>query len=514
MRLDNFVRLFRNRNAAMVDLNDKATGGSPHGEEVTAMGLKSFEQHRESLRDGREVYFDGERVADVTTHPVLGVGMSFAGIDYKLAEDPEHRGLAVCTDPRTQEEYSRFYKIPETTEDLLKRRELIAAGSRVTGGPPLIKEIGTDALFALHIVADHMDKHVGTSCLPKVRKYYEACRAQDLGFAVAQTDVKGDRSRRPSEQHNPDVYVRVVERSKDGIVVRGAKAHTTASPFANELIVLPTRAMAEADADYAVGFAIPVATPGLKLIAGVSSHPGDNRFDYPVTTDLKMVDTVTVFDNVFVPWERVFVCGEWQYAGALANTFVEFHRFTAASYKLPMCELFIGAAQLIAEYNGVANVTHVRDKIMELIAWTETTRGLLVAAAMEHKVVPPGVARPSITLTNIAKHHFARNYHTMVQNLQDIAGGLLVTAPFRRDWENEATRSYLDHYLGGVEGVSGVQRTRAMKLIRDIAASGFGGYQEILSIHAEGSLAAQRITILRDYDVKRCVEIAKTYLKD
>lgn len=478
------------------------------------MGLKTFEQHRESLRDGREVYFDGERVADVTTHPVLGVGMAFAAIDYRLAEDPEHRELAVCTEPGTGEEYSRFYKIPRNTEDLLKRRELIAAGSRVAGGPPLIKEIGTDALFALHIVADHMDRNLGTSCLAKIRSYYEECRAKDLGFAVAQTDVKGDRSKRPSEQPNPDVYVRVVERRKDGIVVRGAKAHTTASPFANELIVLPTRAMAEADADYAVSFAVPLAAPGLKLIAGVSSHPVGNRFDYPVTTDLKMVDTVTIFDDVFVPWERVFLCGEWRYAGALANTFVEFHRFTAASYKLPMCELFIGAARLIAEYNGVAEATHVRDKIMELIAWTETTRGLLVAASMEHKVVPPGIAVPSVVLTNIAKHHFARNYHMMVQNLQDVAGGLLVTAPFRKDWEHEATRSYLDHYLGGVEGVSGTRRTRAMKLIRDIAASGFGGYQEILSIHAEGSLAAQRITILRDYDVNRCVNIVKRYLKD
>lgn len=185
------------------------------------MGLKTFDRHKESLRDGREVYFDGERVADVTTHPVLGVGMSFAGIDYKMAEDPVHRDLAVCIDPRTGEAYSRFYKIPETSEDLLKRRELIAAGSRVSGGPPLIKEIGTDALFALHIVADHTDRHLGTSILPKVRSYFEACRAQDLGFAVAQTDVKGDRGKRPSEQHNPDVYVRVVDRREDGIVVRG-----------------------------------------------------------------------------------------------------------------------------------------------------------------------------------------------------------------------------------------------------------------------------------------------------
>jgi len=478
------------------------------------MGLKTFEQHRDGLRDGREVYFEGERVEDVTTHPVLAAGMSFAAIDYRLAEDDAHRALAVCVDPVTGEPYSRFYRIPENCDDLLRRRELIAAGSRVSGGPPLIKEIGTDALFALHIVSDHMDRRIGTASLPKVRRYFAECRARDAGFAVAQTDVKGDRGKRPSRQHNPDVYVRVVERREDGIVVRGAKAHTTASPFADELIVLPTRAMAEDDRDYAVAFAVPVATPGVKLIAEVSSYPGDNRFDYPVTTDLKMVDTVTVFDDVFVPWERVFLCGEWEYAGALANAFVEFHRFTAASYKLPMCELFIGAAQLIAEYNGVAGVTHVRDKIMELIAWTETTRGLLVAAAKEHRIAPPGIAVPNVTLTNIAKHHFARNYHAMVQNLQDVAGGLLVTAPFRKDWENPATGKYLDHYLGGVEGVSGRQRVRLMKLIRDIAASGFGGYQEILSIHAEGSLAAQRITILRDYDVKRCVEIVKSYLKE
>ena len=162
------------------------------------MGLKSFEQHRLGLRDGREVYFEGERVADVTTHPVLGAGMAFAAIDYRLAEEDEHRGLAVCTDPKTGEEYSRFYRIPETAEDLLKRRELIAAGSRVCGGPPLIKEIGTDALFALHIVSDHMDKRLGTSVLPKVREYFGTCRSGDLGFAVAQTDVKGDRGKRPS----------------------------------------------------------------------------------------------------------------------------------------------------------------------------------------------------------------------------------------------------------------------------------------------------------------------------
>lgn len=474
------------------------------------MALKTREEHLAGLKDGRTVYFGGEKIEDVTAHPILGPAARHAAVDYALAEEPAHQELATYRDPQTDEAYSRYYKIPQGTEDLLKRRELIAAGTRAGKGVvPLVKEIGTDALFALHIVADYMDKHLGAEYLSRVRDYYEMCRAEDLAFAVAQTDTKGDRSKGPSEQPNPDYYVHIVERGEDGIVVRGAKAHTTAAPFADEMIVLPTRSMRERDADYAVSFAVPLDTPGLRLIAEVSSYAVNDNFDYPVSSEHKMVDTVTIFDDVFVPWERVFMAGEWQYAGALANTFVQFHRFTAAAYKLPMCELFIGAGQLIAGYNGIADKSHIREKLMELIAWTETTRGLLIAASLECELVEPGVAVPNTILTNIAKHHFATNYHQMVQNLQDIAGGLLATAPYRRDWDNEETGKDLDYYLGGVEGVSGRERVQAMNLIRDIAASGFGGYQEILSIHAEGSLAAQRITILRDYDVERCVRLAR-----
>lgn len=481
------------------------------------MGLKTFDEHRASLRDGREVYYRGERVEDVTTHPVLGIGMAHAAIDYRLAEDPEHRELAVYTDPETGETYSRYYKIPTDAEDLLKRRELIAAGTRAGKGVVLlIKEIGTDALFALHIVAHHLDQHRGTEYLPRVQSFYRYCRDNDLAHAVAQTDVKGDRGKRPSQQPHPDYYLRIVERRADGIVVRGAKAHTTGAPFVNEIIVLPTRAMTEADANYAVAFAVPVNTPGLKLIADPSSEVVGDTFGYPVSSEHKMVDTITIFDDVFVPWERVFLCGEWEYAGALANTFVQFHRFTAISYKLPLCELLIGGAALMAQYNGIADKAHVRDKLMELIAWTETTRGLAVAAAVEHDTVPPGIAVPNTTLTNIAKYHFARNYHMMVQNVQDIAGGLIVTGPSTADWESPATRPYLERYLGGAEGVTAEQRLRLMNLLRDLVASDFGGYNEVLAIHAEGSLAAQRITVVREYDVQRCVELAKraAYVED
>lgn len=474
------------------------------------MALKTYEEHLASVRDGREVYYAGQRIDDVAAHPILGVGLRHAALEYALAADPQHRELATYSDPETGQLHSRYYKIPQGAEDLLRRRELIAAGTRAGRGVVLlIKEIGTDALFALHIVAHQVDQAKGTDYLSRVRAFYRHCRDRDLSHGVAQTDVKGDRARRPSEQPHPDYYLRIVERRPDGIVVRGAKAHTTFGAFVDELIVLPTRALTPAEADYAVAFAVPTSTPGVRLIAKPSSTVLDDGFAHPITSRHKMVETLTIFDDVFVPWERVFLCGEWDHAGALANTFVQFHRFTAVSYKLPMCELFIGGAALMAQYNGIAGVSHVRDKLMELIAWTETARGLLVASAVEHRVVPPGVAVPETALTNIAKHHFARHYHQMVQNVQDIAGGLIVTGPTTADWENPQTRPYLERYLGGPEGVSAEARLRVVNLLSDIVASEFGGYQEVLSIHAEGSLAAQRITIVREYDLARCVELAR-----
>ncbi len=411
--------------------------------------------------------------------------------------------------PMTGETYSRYFALPRTAEDLLARRELIAAGTRAGRGVvPLVKEIGSDALFALTIVADAMAAHDGGAVAERVATLLARARSEDLAFAVAQTDVKGDRSLRPSAQPNPDAYLRIVDRSAEGIVVRGAKAHTTGTPFADMIIVLPTRAMGPADADYAVSFAVPVATPGLRLIAEASSRAAADPFDAPVSGRHKMVDTLTIFDDVFVPWSSVFLAGEHEMAGPLAEAFVDFHRFTAASYKLPMCELFIGAASLVARANGTSNVGHIRDNLGSVIAWTETTRALLVAAAHEHRIVAPGLAIPDPILTNLAKHHFADSYHHMAKLVQDIAGGLVVTAPSAANWDNAELRPQLERYLQGSAAVGGEDRARLMALIRDITASEFGGYQSVLSIHAEGSLAAQRIAVVRGYDVAGCEELA------
>jgi aromatic ring hydroxylase len=222
-----------------------------------------------------------------------------------------------------------------------------------------------------------------------------------------------------------------------------------------------------------------------------------------------MTETLTVFEDVFVPKERVFLQKEWQYAGVLAKTFVEFHRFTAISYKLPLTDALAGAAQLIADYNGLTRANHIREKLTRLIAYTETLRALTRQAALQCRIAEENIAVPSPLLVNIAKLHFAENYHKMVSYVQDISGGVLVTGPSEEDLLNPETRELIERYLGGKAGISAQDRLRVLNMISDLTASDFGGYQEVLAIHAEGSIEAEKMTIHREYDFRDSLELAK-----
>lgn len=474
------------------------------------MALRTPQAYQASLQDERVIYYRGERVKDVTTHPVLRVAVQHASIDYQMAEDPRYHDLAVVRDPHSGEEMSRYYHLPRHSDDLLKRSQLIETATSLGRTlVVLIKEIGSDALFALHLVARRMDDALHTDYLDRVKRFYQYCARHDLALAVAQTDVKGDRSLGPSQQAHPDYYLRIVEERPDGIVVRGAKVHTSVLTNANEVIVLPTRNLSEADRDYAVAFAIPVNTPGLTMICSPYGAPRAGSHDHPIASQHKMMETLTVFDDVFVPRERVFLQKEWQYAGDLARTFVEFHRFTAISYKLPLTDALVGAAQLIADYNGLTRAGHIREKITRLIAYTQTLRALTVQAAQQCRVQEEGIAVPSALLVNIAKLHFAEHYHQMVAYVQDISGGLLVTAPGEDDLLNPATRPLIDKYLGGKAGVPAAQRLRLLSMISELTAADFGGYQAVLAIHAEGSIEAEKLTIYREYDFHHSLALAQ-----
>jgi 4-hydroxybutyryl-CoA dehydratase / vinylacetyl-CoA-Delta-isomerase len=455
-------------------------------------GLRTPEEYRASLVDGRRVYYRGERVVDVTTHPVFTLAVEHASLDYKMAEDPAHRDLAVTPDG-----FSRYFAVPASAEDLLARSALIEAATRAGKTlVVLIKEIGTDALFSLLAIKDQL----GEPYAGRIDAFYEHCRDNDLALCVAQTDVKGDRALSPSKQPNPDAYLRIVEERPDGIVVRGAKVHTSVSVNANEVIVLPTRAMGADDAPYAVAFAVPVDTPGLTLIASpYLSTKGKVEAEHPLSAERKMVETSTLFDDVFVPADRVFMAGQYAHAGDLARGFVEFHRFTAISYKLPLVDALVGAALLAARVNGLERAGHVRDKLSQLICYAETLRALTHHAAQKCKVVN-GVAIPDTLLVNIAKLQFALGLHNAFQLVQDIAGGLLVTYPAPEDLDHPDYGPALGRYLEAAGGASGAERLRVMNLISDLTAGEYGGYQAVLAVHAEGSIEAEKLTILAQYE--------------
>ena len=469
------------------------------------MPLMSPDEYRRSLRDGRVVYYRGERVEDVASHPVIGIAVNHAAIDYEMAETEEE--LALVRGPDGP--YSRYYHVPASADDLLKRSALIERATALGGTlVVLIKEIGSDALFALRLLASRMDGELGTDYLARVEKFHRHCRDNDLAVAVAQTDAKGDRGKGPRQQAHPDYYVRVVAEDDEGVTLRGAKVHTSVSTNAHEIIVLPTRSMGEGDEAYAVACAVPANAPGLAMLASGYGGRKGAAFENPVSAGHKMMETLTVFEDVKVPWERVFLNGEVEMAGPLAKTFVEFHRFTAVSYKLPLVDLFVGASHLMAEYNGVLRAGHVRDKLAKLISYAQICRGMTREAARECRMVE-GVAVPNAELINVAKLHFATGYHQAIAWAQDIAGGLLVTGPSAEDMEDPTLAALIDKYLGASPAASARDRLRLMNLIAEITASDFAGYQAVLAIHAEGSIEAEKMTIWREHEVAPAVAYAK-----
>ncbi len=457
------------------------------------MGLKTAAQYKASLNDGRVLYYKGERVDNVTTHPDLSVCVDTMALDYELAEMPEYHDLATVFDEGLGEEINRYYHMPLTGDDLLQQFKLIVASTRMGDGfIPLAHDIGADALNAIAITANIMGD---ADYIRRIEAFRTYLKQSDIAVVTAMSDVKGDRTLRPSDpgQSHPDYYLRVVERRDDGIVVRGSKIHITGAPYSNEIFVIPSRAMTAEDADYAVAFAIPCNTPGVKMICRpFQSHISD--LEFPNSRPVRVhTDAFIIFDDVFVPWERVFLCGEWQHAATLVYNFALMHRRTGCAYRIPMSEQFLGVAQAIADFNGIAKAPHVREKLTDLVIYLETLRGLSYAACLDF-VTYGGIAVPNPVSTNIAKYYFADEYHKVIKIVQDLAGGLLVTAPTHKDFLLPELRADIEHYLGGKAGFSTEARLRMFDLIRRIS----GADRETIALHGEGSLQAQRMTILME----------------
>ena len=472
------------------------------------MAIRTPQQYIESLKDDRVVYFLGERVKDVTQHPLLRITIAWMATDYVIEQDPRYQPLV--TEKNEEGELVPFYFTPlRSANDLLRLRDVVRLSSRVCFSTASgAKFTGKDGLNALTVVTPRIDKKFGTNYAERVAGYRKYLQKTDPTVALGMTDVKGDRSLRPSKQQpHQDYYVRIVDEGSDGIVVRGAKAHISCSALANEIIVLPCRAMREEDKDYAVAFAVPANAKGITLIPSEPeiTEPG-NFFDYPFSTSIYINDAMVIFDDVFIPNERVFMKREWPFAGDMAYMFANFHRLSAETYKAVQLELVAGLAALMAEYNGIERAPHVQDKLTWLTLYAEAVE-ILGRAACEHCVSEPDsdLVYPNPMSANIAKFFYADNWHQATKYVQDIAGGIVATAPSSKDFFNPETHDIIEKYLGGKDGIPTEHRLRLVKLIKDY----FSSYEDVATIHAEGSLAAQRLSIYALADFERYKAAAK-----
>jgi len=472
--------------------------------------LRTAKQYVESLNDGRIIYLNGEKIPDITKHPAFRGSINARALSYELYNHPKFRDLLTI-----EEKGDRFlflWNQPKTAEDLIHRRNLYITcmrwGAAMSG-------MGPDALAASGVTAARMDKALGTHYTEAVEDYRKHLRKADPAITGAITDVKGNRSLRPSaqEQHK-DFYVRVVDKNKDGIVVRGAKIHISATPTANELIVSPCRAHREEDKDYAVVFATPVNAKGIKLLTSpphIEGAGGEGaEWDWPLGGRGGGVsECMIVFDDVFVPWNRVFMCGEWQYSRDQAWLFGVFHRLFGTCHKVISTEEAAGVAALLAEYNGNDRYTHIQEKL----AWLAMHSQLIDAMAQygcEHPDYFPdiGLAAPSLMFTNIAKYIFANDQHETSKLVADIGGGIVTTVYNYRDWMNPEERPYIEKYLAAKGGIPTEHRLRAIRMAKDLIGHGMDG----AFIHTEGSLAAQKMAIYAAADWEKYKAIAKRIL--
>jgi 4-hydroxybutyryl-CoA dehydratase/vinylacetyl-CoA-Delta-isomerase len=455
------------------------------------MGLKRPEDYIASLNDGRVTYWDGENIPDITKHPRFRVPLAITAKDYEY-DDPQLGELRryKCEDGSYAH---RIYQIPMSEEDLAKRVELLShtsIGTAVSG-----------VYMALMSVKDQVAA-VNPQYAENIERMYKYCRDNDLRAAEVITDPKGDRKRRAHEQDDPDLYVRIVERRSDGIVVRGAKLHITAASVIHELVVMPTKGMRQDETNYAVSFSIPVNTKGVSIINRSFAPAELSSFDYPASSHHSMPEGFVVFDDVFVPWERVFLAGEVQLASVLARSLGLWERTGGVIGAVDSSELFVGLAQLVTEMQGKENDAVARSSIAELITYAQMLKMSLDYACRHYEKTETGMVYPNTLAINAAKYYYAANYHATVKYLHDLSGGLVLTLPHESDLRNPESGKYIRKYLHTKPTVDVETRMRVYNLIRDLTADAYGGWHFVVALQAGGGLPAQRHMMNMTYDLK------------
>lgn len=462
--------------------------------------LKTPEEFVESLRELHPtVYIRGNKVQSVADEPLLEPGINAISLTYEYALLPEHKDIMTATSHITGKTVNRLLHINTSQDDLLKKLEMTRLLCRETGCAQ--RYLCHDALNALYECTHNIDLEFGTDYHIKFLNYLEQVQEDDLTTCVAMTDAKGDRTKRPHEQHDPDLYLRIVDRNAEGIVVRGIKAIVTGAPYTHEIIVLPTRNMTQEDSDYAVSFAVPIDAPGVELVSREAGRPGQSGA--PLSSRYGQATAQILFDDVLVPWDRVFLAGEWQLAGSLTESFATHHRLSCIGARAGLGDMLIGATCSLAEANGLdtQKTGHVRDKIADLIKYVESFYACGVTSSVFGSETRAGNFLPDPIYSNIGKLMQGTHIYDMYRIAQDTSGGILVASPYPEDMESPDIGERLNRYLQGREDIPADYRISIARLLEDIVASYQGGWYSVISISGGGSPEATRLEIMRKYDI-------------
>ena len=471
------------------------------------MAVKTIQQYYASLADLHPTaYVLGERVENVYEHPLIKHMLAGIAQTYGLANDPEGRKLLVAESKLIGEEVNRFVKFYESPEDLLAKVRMLKFIAQRTG-TCFMRCTGMDAINSVGIETYRCDKKYGTTYWERLLNFLKMIQKNDFAVFSGVTDVKGDRSLRPSQQKDPDMYLRVVDRDSKGIVVRGAKIHQTGSLCAHWGLVVPTREMREDDKDYAVSFAMPSDAEGVIHVYGRGTLEaraldgcdlGNARYS--------KFAPVVIFKDVFVPWERVFLCGEYEYAGPMVRNFGTYHRHSHGGCKCGVGDVLIGAAATAADYNGLPKTSHIINKLAEMLKVTEAIYGCSIAASIESEETESGIYTVSPVLSNTSKLYEGKELHEVIRMMIEIAGGMVTDIPSDKDFANPEIGPLLTRYLKGVDGVSTEDRVRMFRLIEKLA---FESRDIVSNIHGAASPETHRMAILQNSDMEAKKKLAK-----
>lgn len=480
------------------------------------MALKTPEHYEQSLKKRKlRVFMNGKQVDDIFDNPNTRTVIEANKASYTWALDPCYQDIMTTISPLTKDRVNRYAYVCRSREDLAAKATAGTFASEKLG-TCIYRCPGLDTFHSLASTTWEMDKNLGTKYHDRFTTYLKWVQENDLIVSGALTEPRGDRKKRALDWPDPFLSVKVVEKKSDGIIVRGAKINISGAFASHELVVLPQSAKKKGEEDYALAFAIPADTEGLTYICQYSPYSAERELAedlYELGNPLygQRETSMVIFDQVFVPWERVFHCGETDYSSKIVERFAKTHRMTCGgTCKVGFMNLIIGACKLLQEYKGLEKTQHINDELTEMVVLRETGRACGMASANLGMEEPKGsgVFLPDDLMGNVAKLNICNAFWRVMALAGDIGGGLIVTLPSLKELKNPETKKYVEEFLGFGSDVSTEYIMKVTKFLQNWTA----GQHGVATWHGAGPMMAQKIMIQRIVDFEHEKDLVKDAL--